>query len=264
MRDRLALEHAAADLVDLALGMGHVPIQWLQPHRGDQAVDLKAGSGVVGAQKIAFGHRQVGAVRLFDLGAFRLTLVLVLGSGVAQPLDQAIEFLELPNVVDALAPVAQAVGPSEIRAGLDGLADGVEQQVGVGRKMYVGLQHEGVTTGVQPVFRAFFYQCLPGVYHLAADPIENLRGEQPQVVLERLQLVGALVRPVAVAEHLADGVVLVGQLMDAVVVGVEPQAQRPQDQDLPLLHPGAPGIRARLAFHALRDHLFEDGEHRLA
>ena len=105
---------------------------------------------------------------------------------------------------------------------------------------------------------------MPSAHHLLVDPIENLRGEQPQVVLDRLQFVSGLVRPVAVAEHLAQRAVLVGQLMDAVVVGVEPLAQHPQDQDLPLLHPGAPGIRGRLAFHALRDHLFEDGEYRLA
>jgi len=38
------------------------------------------------------------------------------------------------------------------------------------------------------------------------------------------------------SEHLAHRAVLVGQLADAVVVCVEPQAQHPEDQNLPLRH----------------------------
>ena len=148
MWDRLALEHAAADLVDLAFGVGHVIIKLLQQDRQDAAADLQARSGVAGPLQIPLGLLQVVSVRLFDLAAFRLTLVLVLGGGMAQPLDLAIGFLELSNVVGALAPLGQAIGLRQIRTGLDALADRIQQQVGVGGKMDVGLHHEGVTTGV--------------------------------------------------------------------------------------------------------------------
>ena len=62
-------------------------------------------------------------------------------------------------------------------------------------------------------------------------------------------------------KHLANGLVLVGQLVHAVVVGVEPQAQHAQHQDLPLLHAWAPGERIGLAVAPHRDDLLQNGEH---
>jgi hypothetical protein len=62
-------------------------------------------------------------------------------------------------------------------------------------------------------------------------------------------------------KHLANGLVLVGQLVQPVVVGVEPQPQHTQHQNLPLLHAGAPGVRIGLAITPLRDDLFEDGKY---
>ena len=65
-------------------------------------------------------------------------------------------------------------------------------------------------------------------------------------------------------EHLAYGLVLIGQFMDPVIIDVEPQAQRAQHQDLPLLHAGTPGVRIGLAMDALGDDLRQNGEHPLA
>jgi len=55
--------------------------------------------------------------------------------------------------------------------------------------------------------------------------------------------------------------VLVGQLVQPAVIGVEPRPQHAQRQDLPLLHAGAPRVRIGLAVAPHRDDLFEDGEH---
>ena len=73
----------------------------------------------------------------------------------------------------------------------------------------------------------FLAPCAPP-HGFPADPAEDFRGEQPEVVFDGLQFVAARVRPVAMPEHLPEGGVLVGQLMDAVVVGVQPQPQHPE------------------------------------
>jgi len=80
---------------------------------------------------------------------------------------------------------------------------------------------------------------MPGTHHLQVDALQYLGREQLQVVLERLQLVLRRIRPISVAQHLAQSLVLVGQFLDAVVVGVQAQAQHAQHQDSPLLHPRA-------------------------
>ena len=104
---------------------------------------------------------------------------------------------------------------------------------------------------------------MPGTDHFAIDPLQQFGGKQAQVVLDRLKLVEVLlaVGPTGMPKHLAKGLVLVGQLVQPVVVGIEPQAQHAQHQDLPLLHAWAPGARIGLAIASHRDDFFEDGEH---
>ena len=67
-------------------------------------------------------------------------------------------------------------------------------------------------------------------------------------------------------EHQPEGAVLVGQLVDAVVVGVQAQPQHPQHQDRPLRHAGAAIVRVGLAFRArpLGKQFFKDREDALA
>lgn len=95
------------------------------------------------------------------------------------------------------------------------------------------------------------------------DAVEDVRGEQAQVVFERLQAVARIVRPVAVAEHLANRGMLVRQLLNPIIVGVQPEPQHTQDQDLPLLHAGAAhvGIHAALPIGAARQYFGEDCKH---
>ncbi len=104
---------------------------------------------------------------------------------------------------------------------------------------------------------------MPGSDHFLIDPVQDLGVEQAQVVLDGLQLIAVCfaIGPPAMPEHLADGLVLVGELVHPVVVGVEPQTQNTQHQDLPLRHAGAPGVRIGLAIDPRGDHLREDGEH---
>jgi hypothetical protein len=99
--------------------------------------------------------------------------------------------------------------------------------------------------------------------HLPIDPVQDLGREQAQVVLDGLQLVAVFlaIGPTGMAQHLANGLVLVGQLMHTIIVGVESQAQHAQHQDLPLLHARAPGVRIGLAIHPHRDDFLQDGEH---
>ncbi len=62
---------------------------------------------------------------------------------------------------------------------------------------------------------------MAGVHHFLVDPLQYLRREQPQVVLEGLQLIAVIVRPIAMAQHLPYGRMLVGQLLNAVIIGVQ-------------------------------------------
>ena len=97
----------------------------------------------------------------------------------------------------------------------------------------------------------FFYQFMSSLDYQLIDLIQNLRCEKTQVILDRLQVVCRFVLPPSMPEHLSNGVVMVGQFMDAVVIGVEAQAQRAENQDLPLLHPGTPKTAVRFLMSLL-------------
>jgi len=88
-----------------------------------------------------------------------------------------------------------------------------------------------------PIFwGVFFYQPMSGFDNQLIDLIENLRCEKTQVILDRLPVVCRFVLPPTMSEHLPDGVVMVSQLMDAVVIAVETQAavrQAPESSTAP-------------------------------
>lgn len=101
--------------------------------------------------------------------------------------------------------------------------------------------------GLAHLLGRFFYQPMSGFDNQLIDLIENLRCEKTQVILDRLPVVCRFVLPPTMSEHLPDGVVMVSQLMDAVVIAVETQAQYAKHQNLPLLHPGTPKTGVRFA-----------------
>ena len=103
---------------------------------------------------------------------------------------------------------------------------------------------------------------MPRAHHLLIDAIQDLGREQPQVVLERLQLVLRRVGPVAVPQHLTQRAVLIGEFLDTVVVGIQAQPHDPKHEDSPLLHPRPTRTRIGLASacHALRYDFLQDGK----
>ncbi len=103
---------------------------------------------------------------------------------------------------------------------------------------------------------------MPGLDHLLIDAIKDLGREQAKVVLERLQLVLRLVGPVAVTQHLTQRAVLIDQVVDAVVVGIQAQPHDTDHEDPPLLHPRSTRARIGLALArgALRYDFAQDGE----
>jgi hypothetical protein len=100
------------------------------------------------------------------------------------------------------------------------------------------------------------------------ETIQNFRSKQPQIILEGLQIVIVLVRPITVTEHFPKGLMFVGQFLDSIIIGVEPQAEHPQHQNLPLGHTGAAGIRVGLDGLSLDltlgQHLCQYGKYRLS
>ena len=156
MRNALALQHPAPDLVDLALGMGEVIIQGREPGRGlmmhfDQG---KPGGPCAGQE--AFRQRQIVLMRLADLDLPRGALGLILGPRALDLLGTPEGFLHAADIVGMLAPVAEAGHLAQPGAGLDHLAHGVIQQVGVGGIVNIGLDDEGITAHGDPFARVFF------------------------------------------------------------------------------------------------------------
>jgi len=108
-----------------------------------------------------------------------------------------------------------------------------------------------VGSSVGPSFGTFFYQFMSSLDYQLIDLIQNLRCEKTQVVLDRLQVVCRFVLPTPMLEHPANGVVMAGQLMNSIIIGVEAQTQRAENQDLPLFHPGTPKTAVRFLMSLL-------------
>jgi hypothetical protein len=152
----LAMQDTAADLIAQELAIGDVPVKIGQQGSGQVEADVQLGTGIARAGKELLGQGQVVATGLLDLGLTRRTFVRVFGGGALQALQAPIEPLELADVVFALAPVAQALAPAQLRTGLDGFAHGIQEQVEVGGVVHVGLGDEGVSARVEPFLGAFF------------------------------------------------------------------------------------------------------------
>ena len=120
----------------------------------------------------------------------------------------------------------------------DDFAHRVQQQVDVGRVVGIGFNDKGVAPPTQGFGSLFFYQSVPGMDDELVNLIQQLRREQRHVVLEGLQVVVDILKR-SVAEYLAQGVVLVDQFMQTVVVAVQIQPHNTADQNRPQRHAGA-------------------------
>ena len=83
------------------------------------------------------------------------------------------------------------------------------------------------------------------------DLVQEFRGEQADVVLERLVGVAEIVKG-AMAQHLAQGVVVIDEFVQAVVVAVQIETNHAADQNRPQRHAGTANgladLRCDLAF----------------
>ena len=91
--------------------------------------------------------------------------------------------------------------------------------------MDMSLDNEGITARCEASLRVlFFYQDMARIDHRLIDAIQKLRCKQAKIVFERLCLVFGLIGPVAVAQHLAQRAVLIGQFMNPIEVGIQTKA----------------------------------------
>jgi hypothetical protein len=74
-----------------------------------------------------------------------------------------------------------------------------------------------------------------GIHDELIDLVEQFGGEQPDVVLQRLVVIVGLVKG-AVPEHFAQGIVMIDEFMQPVVVDVQIQTDDAADKDCPQAH----------------------------
>jgi hypothetical protein len=105
---------------------------------------------------------------------------------------------------------------------------------------------------------------MPGLNDQQVDLFKHLRGEQTDIVLEGLEVVADIVKG-AVAQHRAQGEVLIDQFVQAVVVAVQIEAKHAADQNLPERHAGASDeladLRCDPTFQQLEDRVAQRNSH---
>jgi hypothetical protein len=134
--------------------------------------------------------------------------------------------------------------------------------------MHVGLQHVSVDLDLERRGRArrLAHKHLPaGGGHEDIDFLEERGIHEGDVVAERLAAEALGVGPPRVGadqEHLAQEQIIVGQVFHPVPVGVQPQADHAEHQDLPQVHAGASGrlfVRHEASFQQGEDGCFVGG-----
>ena len=114
--------------------------------------------------------RLIGRIDLILLG---LTLGFILRRRVFELLDDAVAFLETTQVMGALAPFGQIQSVAEHCTSLNGFANRIPQQVGVGGEIHVGFDDKGISAGFQRFSCALEgKQQVPGVNHFLVDAVQ--------------------------------------------------------------------------------------------
>jgi hypothetical protein len=254
MGDDHTQNDAPADLIDLAIRVGHetFDFQLAGYSQGrDCKLRLNQGQRLASLVQIGLGQLQVLLMRQGDEGVVFKHQLGGFGFATFFVLRRAHETFDLAQVVRLLAPVTapHLVTPTGDEG--NDLAHGVTQQVDVGGKVHAGFKDKGVAPPTQG-FVGLFLPNHAGADDELVDLIEQLRGQQADVVFEGLKVVAHL-REGAMAQHLADGVVLVGQLVQAVKVAVQIQLDDAINQNCPQRHAGASGGRCDLTLQQLKD-----------
>ncbi len=102
-------------------------------------------------------------MRLANVDLPRGALGLILVPRALDRLGKPVGLLQAAHVIGVLAPVAEPGVLAQRGAGLDHLAHGVIQQMGIGGVMDVGLDDEGITAQGDPFARAFRLSIARGV-----------------------------------------------------------------------------------------------------
>jgi predicted Zn-dependent protease len=172
----------------LLLGLPGTAKTWVSEHlaaaiSGNSTLLVQ---GTAGPAEEALGQVQVVRVGLPNLAFTRGTLLVIFGARPLDALHLAISLLQAALVVGGLAPVAQALLLAVGGAGGDDFPHGIEQYVRVRGEVHMGLDNEGVDAHGERLVGTFPHQGVPGIDHDLVDPVKQLRGEQADIVFDRL------------------------------------------------------------------------------
>lgn len=95
---------------------------------------------------------------------------------------------------------------------------------------------------------------MPGFHHHLIDFIEDLGRKQLHIVLEGLQMIAQIVIREAMAQHLANGPVVIHQLLQPVKIAIQAQPQCAHDKYLPQGHARTAHFRIDRRRRELRQH----------
>ena len=149
---------------------------------------------------------QILLMRLQNETLFLRLLLLIFGFAALLVLCAAHEALELPDVVSVLTPVTEAMGLTPMGAECNNFTHRVVQQINIGGVVNIGFNDKGVAAPTQRFFGDFLDQSMACGDDDLIDLVEQLRGEQADVVLECLKSVVPFFKD-GVPEHLAQGYV---------------------------------------------------------
>ena len=186
MGDPLAVEDATIDLVDLPLGMADPAIKLFHENGRPTTGNHELIPCLAGPAEEAFGQVQVVLVGLQNLAFTLGTLLVIFGARPLEALHLPISLLQAALVVGGLAPVAQTLLLAVVGAGVDDFPHGIKQYVRVRGEVHMGLYDEGVDAHGERLVGTFPYQGVSGIDHDLVDPVKQLRGEQADIVFDRL------------------------------------------------------------------------------
>ena len=240
-------EHRVKILEGFPLGREHGLVAEGEQARADFGREV-----VPGGEVLAHG--------LGDAGGFGPGRTTAAVDGFA---GAALERFEAPAPGLGFAPAGQ----SEVGLGVefldpvDALAAGIPEQIQVGGEMHVGLQHVRVDLefkGRDGRAVVFFKDHAAGRGDAGVDLAQGGLVEEGDIVAQGLMAEAAVVGAEGGrghAEKLADERVVVGEVLQAIVVGIEAEPHDAEHEDLPEVEAGAAGD-----LFAGEDFGFEQGE----
>ena len=125
-----------------------IAIELSQKHQ-EQRQGAEQQAGRPGPLQEGLDPVQVAAVSLFDGLITGLALLLILGSGMLQSLDDAVLLLDGLEVMVALPPARKVLLLTHLGAFFDSFPGGIEQEIDVRGEVDISLDHKGITAAAQ-------------------------------------------------------------------------------------------------------------------